>query len=313
VVANPSFPNPFSGGIQTLPPPSRIQTDPDLQIPYIIQSSIGVETQPFKLFRLTTNYQYQRGVHLLHGRNLNAPVPGFGRRDPTVGNITNIESSAYQGSHRLMIGIGPARFAGNGLFWNINYLVMKNTNEADSPFSLPSNNFDLRADRGPAANDMRQLISGFISKRLPMDFTISTIFQATSALPYNITTGFDDNGDTVINDRPFGLERNSARGASRWEIGSRLSWGKSFGPEQQQAGGPQIRMIRMGGGDGAAPPSMPGASNKKYRFELYAQAFNLLNHANLGAFSGVQTSPFFGQATSAQSPRRMELGMRVNF
>ena len=313
VVANPSFPNPFIGGVQTIPPPSRIQTDPDLQIPYIIQSSIGVETQPFKLFRLTTNYQYQRGVHLLHGRNLNAPIPGFGRLDPTVGNITNIESSAYQGSHRLMIGIGPARFANNGLFWNINYLVMKNTNEADSPFSLPSNNFNLHADRGPAANDMRQLISGFISKRLPMGFSLSTIFQATSALPYNITTGFDDNGDTVINDRPFGVGRNSARGASRWEIGSRLSYGKSFGPEQQQTGGPQIRMIRVGGGDGAAPPSMPGASTKKYRFELYAQAFNLLNHANLGAFSGVQTSPFFGQATSAQSPRRMEVGMRLNF
>jgi hypothetical protein len=58
---------------------------------------------------------------------------------------------------------------------------------------------------------------------------------------------------------------------------------------------------------------MPGAANKKYRFELYAQAFNLLNHANLGTFSGVQTSPFFGQATSAQSPRRMELGLRMNF
>ena len=313
VVANPSFPNPFIGGVQTIPPASRIQTDPDLQIPYIIQSSFGVETNPFKLFRLTTNYQYQRGVHLLHGRNLNAPVPGLGRPDPAAGNITNIESSAYQSSHRLMIGIGPAAFKNNGLFWNINYLLMKNTNEADSPFSLPSNNFNLRADRGPAASDFRHLISGFISKRLPLDFTISTIFQATSALPYNITTGFDNNGDTVINDRPFGVGRNSARGASRWEIGSRLSWGKSFGPEQQQQGGPQIRMIRMGGADGAAPPSMPGASNKKYRFELYAQAFNLLNHANLGVFSGVQTSPFFGQATNAQSPRRMELGMRFNF
>ncbi len=98
--------------MQTILPPSRIQTDPDLQIPYIIQSSIGMETNPFKLFRLTTNYQYQRGVHLLHGRNLNAPVPGFGRPDPTVGNITNIESSAYQSSHRLMVGIGPARFVG---------------------------------------------------------------------------------------------------------------------------------------------------------------------------------------------------------
>jgi hypothetical protein len=147
-----------------------------------------------------------------------------------------------------------------------------------------------------------------------MGFSISTIFQATSALPYNITTGFDNNGDTVINDRPPGLGRNSARGAARWEIGSRLSWGKSFGPEAQQTGGPQVRMVRIGGGgDGAAPPSLPGAATKKYRFELYAQASNLLNHSNLGAFSGVQTSPFFAQATSAQSPRRMELGMRLNF
>ena len=313
VVANPSFPNPFAGGFQTIPPPSRIQTDPDLQIPYIIQSSIGVETQPFKLFRLTTNYQYQRGVHLLHGRNLNAPVPGFGRPDPTVGNITNIESSAYQSSHRLMIGFGPARFMNTGLFWNVNYLLMKNTNEADSPFSLPSNNFNFRADRGPAATDMRHLISGFISKRLPMGFGISTIFQATSALPYNITTGFDNNGDTVINDRPFVVGRNSARGASRWEIGSRLSWGKNFGPEQQQTGAPQVRMIRVSGGDGASAPSIGMGGTRKYRIEFYAQAFNLLNHANLGAFSGVQTSPFFGQATSAQPPRRMELGMRFNF
>src|SRR6185369_10390539 len=242
VVANPSFPNPFIGGVQTIPPASRIQSDPNLQIPYIIQNSIGVETNPFKLFRLTANYQYQRGVHLLHGRNLNAPIAGVGRPDPSAGNITNIESSAYQSGHRLMVGVGPSKFV-QGLFWNVNYLLMKNTNEADSAFSLPSDNFNLRADRGPAANDLRHLISGFISKRLPSGFGISTIFQATSALPYNITTGFDNNGDTVINDRPLGLSRNSARGASRWEIGSRLSWGKDFGAEQQSTGGPQVRMI----------------------------------------------------------------------
>jgi hypothetical protein len=313
VITNPGFPNPFSGGPQTILPPSRIQTDPDLQIPYVIQSSIGLETNPWKLFRLTTNYQYQRGVHLLHGRNLNAPIAGLGRPDPAVGNITNIESSAFLSGHRLMVGIGPAKFV-QGLFWNVNYLLMKVTNEADTPFSLPSNNFNLRADRGPAANDLRHLLSGFVSKRLAYGFAISTIFQATSALPYNVTTGFDDNGDTVINDRPFGVGRNSARGASRWEIGSRLSWSLDFGPNQQPTtGGPQIRMVRVGGGDGAAAPVLPGASTKKYRMEFYAQAFNLLNHANLGAFSGVQTSPFFGQATSAQPPRRFEVGTRINF
>jgi hypothetical protein len=312
VIINPGYPNPFSSGTQTTLPPSRIQTDPNLQIPYIIQASFGLETQPFKLFQLRTNYQYQRGVHLLHGRNLNAPVPGFGRPDPTAGNITSVESSAYSSVHRLMVNVGPAKFV-QGLFWSVNYLLMKNTNEADSPFSLPTNNFNLRADRGPSAADFRHLISGFVSKRLPAGFNISTVFQATSALPYNITTGFDNNGDTVINDRPFGVGRNSARGASRWEIGSRLSWGLDFGPDALPAAGPQVRMVRVGGGDGAAPPSISAGPAKKYRFELYAQAFNLLNHANLGTFSGVQTSPFFGQATSAQSPRRFEIGTRVNF
>ncbi len=312
VIVNPSYPNPFSSGTQTLLPPSRIQTDPNLQIPYIIQASLGVETNPFKLFRLTSNYQYQRGVHLLHGRNLNAPVPGFGRPDPTAGNITNIESSAYQSSHRLMVNVGPAKFV-QGLFWSVNYLLMKNTNEADSPFSLPADNFNLRADRGPSATDFRHLISGFVNKRLPMGFAASAIFQATSALPYNITTGFDNNGDTIINDRPVGVGRNSGRGATRWEIGSRVSWGTDFGPAQQQSVGPQVRMIRVGGGDGAAPPSMSLGATKKYRLEFYLQAFNLLNHANLGVFNGVQTSPFFAQATSAQPPRRLEVGTRFNF
>ena len=211
-----------------------------------------------------------------------------------------------------MVNVGPAKFV-QGLFWSVNYLFMENTNEADSPFSLPSDNFNLRADRGPSAGDLRHLISGFVSKRLPFGFNASTIFQATSALPYNITTGFDNNQDTVINDRPAGVGRNSARGAARWEIGSRLSWGLDFGPEAQQTAGPQVRMVRVGGGDGAAPPSFSTGAQKKYRFELYVQAFNLLNRANLGSFTGVQTSPLFGQATSAQSPRRLEVGTRFNF
>jgi hypothetical protein len=313
VITHPGYPNPFLGGIQTTLPPSRIQSDPDLQIPYIMQASVGLETNPFKLFRLMTNYQYQRGVHLLHGRNLNAPVPGVGRPDPTTGNITNIESSAYQSNHRLMVGVGPAKFV-NGFFWNVNYLLMKNTNEADSPLGLPANNFNLQADRGPAASDLRHLFSGFMSRRLKKGFGISAIFQITSALPYNVTTGFDNNLDTVINDRPPGVSRNSARGASRWEIGSRVNWGKDFGPEQQPVGGPQVRMVRIGaGGDGAAPPSIGMGSTKKYRIEFYLQAFNLLNHTNLGVFNGVQTSPYFAQATSAQPPRRLEVGTRFNF
>lgn len=312
VVSNPGFPDPFLAGTQTTIPASRIQSDPNMEMPYVIQASLGVETTALKLARLTANYQYQRGVHILHGINLNSPIPGVGRPDPTTGNITNIESSAYMSAHRLMLGVGPAKFV-NGFFWNVNYLLMKNTNETDGPFSLPSNNFNLRADRGPSTSDFHHLLSAFASRNLKKGFAVSAIINATSALPYNITTGFDNNGDTVINDRPAGVKRNSVRGAGHWEIGSRVSWGKDFGPEQTPTGGPQVRMIRLGGGDGAAPPSISTGGGKKFRIEFYLQAFNLLNHTNLGAFSGVQTSPFFGQATSAQGPRRMEIGTRFNF
>jgi hypothetical protein len=311
IITNPGFPNPFSGGTAVLQPPSRIQTDPNIDIPYIIQSSIGLETTPFKLFRLTTNYSYQRGVHMLRGKNLNAPVGGV-RPTPTIGNITNIESTGYLGAHRVTIGIGPAKFV-NGFFWSANYLWMKNTNEADSPFSLPVNNFDLRAERGPASSDIRHFFTAFGSRKLSRGFGISAIVNATSALPYNITTGFDNNADTVINDRPAGVGRNSARGKARWEIGTRLSWGRDFGPEQRQGGGPQMRMVRMGGGGEASAPSIGGQGSRRFRVEFYAQVFNLLNHTNLGSFSGVQTSPFFGHATSAQGPRRMEVGTRFNF
>ena len=68
-----------------------------------------------------------------------------------------------------------------------------------------------------------------------------------------------------------------------------------------------------GGGDGAAPPSIGTPATKKYRMEFYLQAFNLLNHTNLGVFNGVLVSPYFGQPTSALPPRRMEVGLRLNF
>jgi hypothetical protein len=311
VVTNPGYPDPFSGGTQITLPASRIQSDPNLKMPYVIQASLGFETSPFNLFRFTSNYSYQRGVHLLRGKNLNAPIPGIGRPDPNVGNITSLESTGYLSAHRLTINVGPAKFV-NGFFWSANYLLMKSTNEADSPFSLPVDNANLRAERGPASSDIRHFFSAFASRKLKHGFGISAIVNVTSALPYNVTTGFDNNADSVINDRPAGVGRNSGRGKARAEIGSRISWGKDFGPEQKQAGGVQVKMVRMGGGEASAP-SIGSGGTRRFRMEFYAQVFNLLNHTNLGTFSGVQTSPFFGQATSAQGPRRMELGTRFNF
>ena len=58
---------------------------------------------------------------------------------------------------------------------------------------------------------------------------------------------------------------------------------------------------------------LPGANNKRFRLDLYAQAFNVLNHTNLTNFNGVLSSPFYGRATAALPGRRVETGLRFSF
>jgi hypothetical protein len=56
-----------------------------------------------------------------------------------------------------------------------------------------------------------------------------------------------------------------------------------------------------------------GAENKRIRIELFIAASNLLNRVNPIGYSGVMTSPFFGQPTGALPGRRLDVGMRVGF
>jgi hypothetical protein len=133
--------------------------------------------------------------------------------------------------------------------------------------------------------------------------------RTESAAPYDITTGRDDNGDGEFNDRPAGLPRNAARGDGLMRFDVRLSYrlgagrpGTSPEPERRQRG--------QGRGDDGE-----GSWRSRHRVmaEFYVRALNVLNTVNPQGFSGVQTSPFFGRATSAQPARRIELGTRFMF
>jgi hypothetical protein len=315
VVRNPCFPDPLACGAPSTLPPSRIVIDPNLAMPYVEQISIGLQQELPKNLRIMSQYFYRRGVHQLRGRNINAPIPRFGRPDPADGNITQIASSANSFNHTFMASLNwmrPGKF-----FFGANYAYSKAVNETDEPLGLPVNNFDLRSERGPSLQDIRHRFFVISNFTLPLGFRLGTIFQASSASPYNITTGFDDNGDSVVNDRPRGITRNSARGAGRCDVNLRLSWGFGFGkPPDTQAAGPQIRILRGGGDAGemlGSMGSLPGANTKRFRTEFFIQATNILNQTNLIAFSGVQTSPFFGLATGALPGRRIETGMRFGF
>lgn len=315
VIRDPGFPNPSSGGTAIILPASRIQIDPNLRMPKIQRASVGIEqTLPGNL-RLMSHYFFTKGINRLRGRNINAPINGV-RPIADAGNITQIESSASSTSHTWMVNMNW--FKMGKFMLGANYSLSKITDETDSALSLPANSFDLRAERGPSLMDVRHRFFAMGNYRLSKSLGITSIFQANSATPYNITTGFDDNGDTIINDRPRGVGRNTARGAGMWDLSTRLSYSFAFGkpPETQGAGGPQVRVIRGGSDSGdmlGMMSGMPGQEAKRFRTEFFIQATNLFNNANPIGFSGVQTSPFFGQPIAAMPGRRLETGMRFSF
>ena len=74
-----------------------------------------------------------------------------------------------------------------------------------------------------------------------------------------------------------------------------------------------MRVVRSDSADPLGGMGGMDGGGKRYAIELYAQAYNALNHFNALNLSGVVGSPFFGQATSAAAPRRVELGARLSF
>jgi hypothetical protein len=113
--------------------------------------------------------------------------------------------------------------------------------------------------------------------------------NVSSAAPYNMTTGRDDNDDGAFNDRPEGVTRNSLRGDTTWGLNLNLS-----------------RRFSL---NGVSTPVRGGGKS----MELFVQAQNVLNHVTKTGYTGNLSSPFFGMATSVGQPRDVNLGIRFNF
>lgn len=382
VIQNPLFPDPFASGVNaSLRLPNSVrEMAAGLALPYTLNSSLSIERRlPHGLFA-SVGYDHIRGVHLYRSRNINAPLPGLTTRpDPTRGNILLLESTAssrYQGFNlNLNQRLGKRALYGN-------YTYSRSYNDSDSPFSLPANSYDLRSEWGRASDNSRH--SAFMGFNTPMPFGLSgnTRIRANSGRPYNLTTGFDDNHDTITNDRPFGVKRNSATGPAFVQVDITLSktislrrkkpevisprGGRQFGrpgaggdggprgpggpggarptggprgPRGAQGGAaaPEVSNFASffqggggfgGGGHGPGPGGPPpggfpggmggpgGRNNNRGggpELVFTMNVNNLFNHTNLGQFSGVATSPFFGRANSARSPREIEVGMQINF
>jgi carboxypeptidase family protein len=320
VIRNPGYPDPFAGdATQQVLPTSKYLLSPDLVMPERAMVNIGVSQQFGPRFMFNMNYNHTEGRNRFRGRNINAPLANGLRPDPAFGNVTQVESSAKMRGDTVNLGVNlnlPQRRT----FLFANYALIRQRSDADGPFSLPADSYDTAAEWGPASGAPSYLFSTMFSTNVWNNVRLTLNGSMQSGTVYNVTTGHDDNGDTVFNDRPAGVGRNSERGKGTWDVGARLSYAFGFGERARAtgAGGGPMVMQRVivggpGGGEGGMMAALGGASgadNKRLRIELYASAQNLFNHTNPIGYSGVMTSPFFGQPTAALPGRRIELGAR---
>ena len=311
-VMQPGYPNFRVGDHAEALPAGRVQFSPDLVQPRLFETIAAVdETLPGDV-RINTMYTRRRGTDQLRGVNINAPLASGDRPDPLSGAVAEIQSIAGTQFDAISVNFNYSR-SPQRIFVAANYTFGRSLNDTDSPFGLPADSYNLSAERGPALGFARHRFMSLANVPLKRRLRLGTSLRVQSGTPYNITTGRDDNGDTVSNDRPAGITRNTGLGTAQIDLGLRLSWSLAFGGAAPPPAGPQVRVVR---GDSQDPLSSMGGmdgAGKRYALELYVQAYNVLNHVNALNFSGVVGSPFFGLPTSAAAPARVEIGARVNF
>ena len=192
------------------------------------------------------------------------------------------------------------------LFMNLG--LGRQLNNTDGPFQMPATG-RIEDDWGPANFDVRRRLSvGWNSSQLK-NFNANLNFNASSAPPYTIRTGFDTNGDLLFTDRPAGVGRNTARGAAQWNLNGFFTYSRQFGKPQQMPGGVNFRS------EGGALTATQGAASSAGRFRLSfnCQIQNITNHGNVGGFVGTLTSPNFGRPSIINGTRKIDFGMGLSF
>jgi hypothetical protein len=299
----PAFPgvlSAFPAGVLT-----NITTiDPHIKNGYSQQASFEIEHQLTGRSTLSLGYEHLRGLNLIMAQNLNVPAcsAGFNLCRPV---------SSY-GNNSQYKSIGDAYYDGLTVAWvqrpawwgsyRVSYTFSKAIDDVGQFFfSSPQNNFNIAADRARSDNDQRHRLvaSGTLSTpgaranstwtRLRNGFLLSAILSYGSALPFNVQTGSDNNGDTTTNDRPAGLGRNTGRGFDSLALDVRVS-----------------RSFRL---------------TEHFRLEGLAEAFNVLNRTNKqlpnnifgsGAYPGSPAAGF-GAPNAVGDPRELQLALRIRF
>jgi carboxypeptidase family protein len=296
IVINPTYPDPnIDNGF---PPPSNKYLIGDFKLARNVRYSAGVEQVLSRRIRMNVLYNYIHLQQQPRGRNLNTPVNGV-RPDPTLANVIESVTDTQIRRHEIYVNstitlapqtpaLQQGRFNWRRVSMNAGYSWLRARNNSNGFFSVPPTG-NVEDDWGPGPADSPYRVQFLLTSTQVKNFTANVNWNANSGGVYTLTTGFDDNGDGLINDRPAGVGLRTLRMAGQFNMNARFMYTFMLG----------------GGAQGGGPA--------RYRLNAFVNIQNLTNYQNLGGYSGVMTSPFFMQPTFSFNPRSVNMGVSMNF
>jgi hypothetical protein len=353
VVQNPQFfltngLAPSFDSVRSSAAATTYQISPDLRAPYTIQSAASIERQITKNATVSVTYLNSRGEHAFFIDNINAPVaPGRGGRNGTNQNIYQYTSGGIFRQNQLIanVRVSTGRRVSLFGFYVLNYAKSNASSGGSaggffssgttSEASFVSNQYDPLADYGRGAFDVRHRVFLGGNFSLPYSLSLSPFVIINSGEPYNLTTGQDNNGDSIFNDRPWFASNpnnaictsstsfsttesaaglvpvNNCTGPSGVTLNLRLSKTIGFGRETKGGsggGGDRGYGGPRGHGGGLGPGGLSGAggnrplggrrdsASRRYNLTFSISARNLLNTFNPGPPVGNLSSRYFGQS-----------------
>jgi hypothetical protein len=188
----------------------RVQNE--LPIPTVYVAGAQVERQLPHNFTVSMGAYAIRILHVIRARDINAPIPGTittanpgGLRPNPGGEIDQFEATGRFHQEQMFIGFNSRlnpQFSLSG-----SYVLSKSMNDTDGQGAgslFPRDSYNLDGEWGRGGFDVRHRFSVFGTYNNPKlwKLVFSPFVVASSAPPFNITTGIDSNLDRIFTDRP---------------------------------------------------------------------------------------------------------------
>jgi hypothetical protein len=286
------------------------------------QSGAGVEHDFPHHWHAQANVYFAEAWNEIRSRNINAPLVATSSAtapNPDAAllaprplapneNIFQFEQTGHLSGDVVFLGIDQHSYRRFGFF--LGYLNFNLTTDAADNAGFAQSAYSNRGEAALAGWEARQRLFFFGNLNLPKKVELSSEMDAQSGQPYNVTTGTDDNGDGVFNDRPS-YAASTGPGVYATKFG--LLSANTINGDMPRNAGAMPSLVHLDANLSRAWAVGGKKSDHPRTLRLNLRSANLLNHTNATAVGTVVGSPVFGQTVAAESARRLELGMRFTF